>query len=129
MKTNVFDFCVGDWWNYNESHNFDGLITSMRAEFECIGWGRTRVVFAHNDSFVIKVPKSIWGLTDNWHEASICVNEHFCNAKLLHNVLLIMERVNKADGVKLPSWTYGIDGQQVGITRSGKLKAYDFGLH
>ncbi len=129
MKTNVFDFCVGSCWDYNTSHNFDGLITSIRSEFEYIGCGRTRIVFVHNDRFVIKVPKSIWGLTDNWHEASVCSNEHFCNAKLLHNVLLIMERVSEVNGIQLPSWTYGIDCQQVGITRSGKLKAYDFGLH
>lgn len=127
MKTIISKYCSGQ---YGENQNdFIGLIDSLSSEFEIIGEGRARIVFAHGN-YVIKAPKSLEGLEDNWWEADKSkISDKFCRCKLLGNVLLIMERVDTdIDRSSLPSWAYGIDCQQVGINKFGKLKAYDFGL-
>ena len=53
----------------------------------------------------------------------------FARCRLLDGDILIMEYLPKRNfpWKDLPAWTKCIDCCQVGLSRSGKLKAYDYG--
>lgn len=120
-------YCYGEFWNYNNNHDFNGLVNAITSKFEVVGEGSNRISVSRNKDFVIKIPKNTCGLTDNWHEASVR-NVIYCKARLYCNVLLVMTKVTYVKHEELPQWANRIDCQQVGKTKYGKIKAYDFGL-
>jgi hypothetical protein len=127
IQVNVDNYRTGESWDFS-NHNFTGLVEAFFEKYEFVGEGRNRVVFSRNDAFVLKVPKNLDGLADNWHERN-WRHENYCLARLYKNVILVMQKVNrKINMTNLPLWTHYIDGVQVGKTRDGKLKAYDFGI-
>lgn len=93
MKANVDDYRTGDTWDFRE-HDFKGLVEAFHKEYNFIGEGRSRAVFSRNDSFVLKVPKNINGLADNWHERE-WRNKNMCLARLYRNVILVMQKVTR----------------------------------
>lgn len=103
-----------------------------------IGKGRNRLAYYHN-GFVIKIPRNSNGVTDNrWESAKyrnyprhgrkeingIC----FARCRLLHNDWLVMELLTTAMHDDLPKWAGYVDCGQVGLTKSGHVVAYDYGL-
>jgi hypothetical protein len=96
--------------------------------------------------YVLKVPRNENGIADNYWEAAIDFHKDAWSKKIRVNArcrlipgttLLVMEYVEPATTAevkhrlnleRMPEWTDFIDCQQVGFTRSGKLKAYDYGL-
>lgn len=109
--------------------------------------GRNRVTFIRK-SYVIKVPATIDGFADNDWEGSVSNTKESLNnpeeieyakSRLVEYKgipLVFMERVEEAYHHEItsrlgyyPDWVLSVDCQQVGFTKSGRLVAYDFGLH
>jgi hypothetical protein len=111
--------------------------------------GRNRITFLF-PTYVIKVPRDGYGNADNEHEG--CMGRYaITNRKrnrgvpvartrfiaVDHIYIIAMERVNLLGWTGVvdhyagdyPSWVDGIDCGQVGLTRSGELVAYDYGIH
>jgi hypothetical protein len=103
--------------------------------FEYLGSGRHRAVYRHGN-YVIKIPLSDYGISDNYYEATI-YKEYgydkgyipYARCRLLGTILIMeyLEPVKSFDN--LPEWTMAVDCTQVGYNRHGKLLAYDYGLH
>lgn len=104
------------------------------------GWtrldcGRHRTGYARGN-IVIKIPINDYGLSDNDHEARVYKQfknkpdmDGVCYARcrLLDNGWLMMVKVSRK-GFRNPSWAGRIDCAQVGMTVSGKIVAYDYGV-
>lgn len=100
-----------------------------------LGEGRNRLVYrlGEHGRYVIKVPKSNYGINDNYHEARI-YKEHkddiisYARCRLT-GTFLIMEYVEPIDTWDIPEWAKYVDCGQVGRNLNGKIVAYDYGLH
>jgi len=114
-----------------------------------IGYGRHRITFA-NKHFVVKLPRSIAGISANHDEVDLYKRDkgerhHLAPSKLVKTKsgidLLVMpkldvERFDKETNAmgmgvraKVPrsqKWIWNYDGGQVGYDRKGKLKAFDY---
>lgn len=102
--------------------------------------GTSRVTYV-SKSTVFKVPISPDGFRYNDAEASL-VSTDFVDAENLANTklrffqdipVLVMENIDPADIQeiksyfgKIPDWVYAIDMAQVGFSKNGTLKAYDY---
>jgi hypothetical protein len=92
-----------------------------------------RAVFTVNEKWVLKVPLTWEGDTDNEREAKhddkfIPLARARAHHSLPSGVLLLwMERVcpQVVDLRTCPSWVHAVDCQQVGLTADGRLVAYD----
>lgn len=113
---------------------------------EPIGKGSYRVVFnTRGDDYVVKVPLNSEGESDNQKEYELFRQNklsHFakCNLVSVNGIdVLMMERLY--DVMRLashitphvfdqesldPGWIRKIDAAQVGVSRDGRVKAYDF---
>ncbi len=107
----------------------------MSAPFIFLGEGRNRLVFLHGN-FVVKVPRNDYGCYDNEREADISRSFrhgnggiHYARCRLIPgSFILVMELVDLVfKNPKENGWWDFVDCQQVGLTRFGKLVAYDFG--
>ncbi len=100
--------------------------------------GTSRVSYT-SKSVVFKVPISQDGFKYNDYELSLC-GFHDCvlaRTKMVFPLgieVLVMEYVERADRQEIsnrlghiPDWIDCIDMEQVGFTKSGILKAYDYG--
>lgn len=118
----------------------------MTKEWKFLAQGRNRSVY-RRDNYVVKVPLSDYGLSDNWHEAQLFRKWGqdpdktfipYARCRMV-GVLLVMEYARYRGPLSdetgyiphenLPNWASYVDCQQVGYNRAGKLVAYDFGLH
>lgn len=100
-----------------------------------IGWGRNRAAYISRDGrWVYKVPLHEIGMMANEQEARPL---RFWDGKtelgarrrlvVIGGVcVLVMEYLKSSRGMKLPEWTMSIDCAQVGISRDGTIKAYDW---
>lgn len=108
---------------------------SDRLEFLAAGRNRN-VYLSRSGKYVVKVPLNLFGDCDNHLEANRFYRKdgffgpgHLARcrmAKLGGTWCLIMEIVKPSFAKDLPDWTEGVDCQQVGYNRKGKLVAYDF---
>lgn len=111
----------------------------LRAKYgEPVGEGRNRVTFGRGN-IVIKVPKNELGMHDNAHEASTYrkykgrKEDIYARSKIVHIFdipILLMIHVDTKEGLKKegrPWWADFVDSLQVGVTRKGEWKAYDYG--
>lgn len=99
--------------------------------FEHVGEGRHRIGFRRRN-IVIKVPKTGIAEFQNFNEAKLSYdNDNFARCKsieLYGVVCCVMEYLIPIDenAVDLPDWVNWVDCKQVGFSRKGNLKAYDF---
>jgi len=104
---------------------------------EPIGEGRNRVAFRLNDDFVIKLPKGSDGFEANYYESSTWKTQKHWLARCGYNdeiskslgiPVLIMEYISPYEGewANLPDWAFSVDCCQVGYSKDGSLKAYDW---
>lgn len=101
-----------------------------------IGRGRNRVVFYDEiTDTVVKAPMRDAGCFGNEHEArtSSSKYEPRAAARLDERLsaefgrpILRMEYVKHTGWSKEPDWTWSVDCGQVGVTRDGRLVAYDW---
>lgn len=102
-----------------------------------LGSGRHRDVYKYKNC-VIKFPTDNYSACINIREYNVFLyftkNKKnlagdYARCRLLNGDILIMEYLPKIDIAwkDLPSWCKCIDCCQVGFSRSGKLKAYDYG--
>lgn len=108
--------------------------------FKFLGEGRNRIVFRHG-SFAIKVPLNWEGAADNRYEAETYrwyrsggLLGHYARCRLIPGTaILVMELVDlvsrSIEGCDLPEWCDWVDCGQVGLTKYGKLVAYDYGRY
>lgn len=100
---------------------------------ESIGKGKKRIVFKDKNE-VIKIPLNLEGEFGNYYEAKTSINNNKlanCNIdKKLSNLfqlnILRMEYVKHTGWSKDFDWTWSIDCGQVGLTKNGRLVAYDW---
>lgn len=109
--------------------------------------GRNRNTFILSDRIVVKLPRNFDGFTDNDWEGSISNSTESFNhpeyiqypkTKLVfvdEVPIVFMQRVTPLQSSEIiqlfglePDWTFSVDCGQVGITRQGRLVAYDYGL-
>lgn len=109
--------------------------------------GRNRNTFILSDRIVVKLPRNFDGFTDNDWEGSISNSiesfnhpEHiqYPKTKLVFVTevpIVFMQRITPLQSTEItqmfgsePDWTFSVDCGQVGITRQGRLVAYDYGL-
>jgi hypothetical protein len=111
---------------------------TLLQQFIFLGEGRGRLVYKHKN-WVIKIPKDDWGLGDNYHEATVSKiyknrpngnGVYFAKCKITPCGLLVMEYVDTTsiNYKTLPEWTGFVDCNQVGLTKDGRLVAYDYGI-
>jgi hypothetical protein len=101
-----------------------------------LGSGYSRACYA-DGRWVIKVPLNDYGLADNSREARLSRRWGrgpdqngvlYARCRLLKNGWLVMERVDTSvPDEAQPRWADYVDCQQVGLTRAGRIVAYDFG--
>ena len=108
--------------------------------------GRNRIVFI-SDKYVVKLPWTNAGVADNDWEGSVSnipdapYNDYqviYARTRLHYEAnipVLFMERVEymNTDDIKAkfgrePEWVGYVDCGQVGLSRTGKLVAYDYGI-
>jgi len=99
-----------------------------------IGTGRLRAAFWDGDD-VLKVPLDMVGVWGNYEEASTYKDPYEPRARceiderltaLLGIPILRMEFVEHVGWSKVSDWTWGVDCGQVGLTKDGRLVAYDW---
>lgn len=109
--------------------------------------GRNRNTFVLNDRLVVKLPRNFDGFTDNDWEGSVSNTVESCDnpdyvqypkTKLVYVQeipVVFMQYVLPLTSKEIinlflvePDWVASVDCGQVGITRFGRLVAYDYGL-
>jgi hypothetical protein len=106
--------------------------------YPLLDFGRHRAVYDAGRN-VLKVPRHEKGYYDNlWeHDKSRSyglrpdVNGIFyARCRALPSGILVMEKViDPPSRMSLPDWVGYVDCQQVGLTRDGRIVAYDFGVY
>lgn len=125
------------------SHAIHELTIRFKKRALQIDEGRNRRVFVFS-KYVIKIPITYNGITDNDWEGSISnTNDdpdeiRYPRTRLTYweaLPIVLMERVTlvttaaiKARLGSCPDWVNSVDGGQVGFTRDGRLVAFDYGL-
>jgi len=101
-----------------------------------IGEGRHRITF-ESKYCVVKLPHNMEGCHSNLHEAfcynnNISERDRLAKCKIVNFYcfpLLIMQKLNlDFSWTEHPSWASYYDCHQVGRSRRGDWKAYDYGL-
>ena len=104
-----------------------------------IGEGRNRIVWKLTGNFVIKVPKNTDGECDNFNEYHVRNHAEHATTKLYSiddTTIAISEYLEPLDYDEALSlsnnneyqWFKSIDGMQVGRSKNGDIKAYDYGV-
>lgn len=110
--------------------NQDLIKFLIKRGYFILGEGRNRITLTKNKKTVVKIPKNDDGDVDNRHEA-ICFksgdNPELAKCRLLNGHLLVMEYIDLSSKGK-PDWAGFYDCEQVGLSRKGEWKAYDYGL-
>jgi hypothetical protein len=108
------------------------ILQELAIKYECIGFGKDRICFRMKGGYILKFPRHETGEYCNDGEAS-WKDETFAKGRYVEYkgfVCVIQEPLDITgpflDKSKLPDWVYGIDCCQVGYSRDGTLKAYDF---
>lgn len=125
-----FSFCAE-----NRNQAAQRLLARLDRKYSHIGSGLYRAVFKMRGNRVLKIPLNEAGEFCNDGEASIidrnCARGRWVEIEGF--VCVIQEYVEDASLAairmrlgRIPDWVSGIDCAQVGFTRSGRLKAYDF---
>jgi hypothetical protein len=110
--------------------------------------GRNRTAIVLNDRIVVKLPMCYLGFEDNEWEGSVSNTpesfddqnyEQFPLTRLTYQnkvPVLFMQKVHPLNQQEIvdhfgsePDWVKSIDSGQVGITRFGRLVAYDYGCY
>lgn len=110
--------------------------------------GRNRNVFLLPGNLVVKLPRNCLGFSDNDWEGSISNSKEsyerpgyiqYPRTRLAYQddvPILFMEYAEFQTSAQLvarygeePSWVWGVDCGQVGLTRRGRLVAFDYGVH
>lgn len=100
-----------------------------------IGEGRHRITF-ESKYCVIKLPHNSAGYLANLYEAKlyktdIYIRHRLAKCKIVYFgdfAILVMQKLNTNwHWTEMPSWSKHYDCQQVGTTRQGEWKAYDYG--
>jgi hypothetical protein len=108
-------------------------------DFKYLGSGRHRFVFlSPNKRYVLKFPIDYDGLLANEEEEQVFKSSltnlisdiKYAPCRLISNTILMMRYVEdifySRKITELPIWVNEIDSCQVGLTKDGKLVAYDF---
>ena len=113
------------------------VIDSLKKRgYTYLGSGRNRDTYlSNNKKWVVKVPRNEAGYFNNFSESDVYCSRGFyyinpARCKLLGS-LLVMEYVEPINVFKMkdyPRWADCVDGGQVGLSRSGKIVAYDFAI-
>ncbi len=124
-------------WNVNLGHRTERanmLLTRLAEKYgQPIGRGLYRIVFKTSRG-VLKFPTNEAGEMCNEGESARC-HENYARGRYLEIggfVCLMQEWVEPATMEEIrrvqtvPTWVDTIDCQQVGYTKNGSLKAYDF---
>jgi hypothetical protein len=111
------------------------LFTTLASKYDYLSSGLYRAVFKMRGDRVLKIPLNEAGEFCNDGEGSI-IHDTCARGKWLEIdgfVCVMQEYVEdaslsaiKARFGRIPDWVAGVDSAQVGFTRSGQLKAYDF---
>lgn len=112
------------------------IAEAKKAFGKSLGAGRSRIAFRWGDT-VVKIPINDQGFWANFHESTTWEENKDCLARCgYHKELslslgvpvLVMEylRITKESYEDLPDWVGFIDCGQVGYTKDGILKAYDW---
>jgi hypothetical protein len=112
----------------------------LDSDAELIGYGRTRICFAHRGARVVKIPFTREGYQASSREVSTYENFQkdpnagwiptaecrFFKLDFANIWLLSMERVVRPEfGEPRPDWVDSVDCGQVGYNSAGELVAYD----
>lgn len=138
-----------DDWNFGDLQEDIELCRLAKKMYELLkkdprcqylGQGRHRHAFRRGD-FVYKIAWNWDGIIANSEELLICSKhkhkhdkDYICYAlcRRINDVCIVMEYLEefwKQHTVKvLPKWTLCVDSLQVGYSKHGKLKAYDFSM-
>jgi hypothetical protein len=129
-STVQFSFCDED---RNEAA--ERLLARLASKYAYLSSGTYRAVFKLRGDRVLKFPLNEAGVFCNDCEASI-LDETCARGKWLEIdgfVCVMQEYVEDASLADIrarlghiPDWVAGVDCAQVGFTRTGQLKAYDF---
>jgi hypothetical protein len=126
--------------NTQKRTNMDGkhLIYRFTLRFGFpIGETKNRMVFA-NKRNVFKLPMNVYGWSDNAMECykfkqAWRLQDKKCNLARCRIIditevpILIMQRLYPIpEDMKLPDWVDFIDSQQVGLSRDGRILAFDY---
>lgn len=129
----------------------DGILHRLHKRYivravKCIG-GRNRNVFVMPHGYVVKIPKNFAGIRDNDWEGSVSNTDESLNdpyeiqypkTRLAYYAgdmpvvfMEFVEALTSADIIRLfgkyPDWVFSVDCGQVGVNKSGRLVAYDYG--
>lgn len=117
---------------------FDKLKANPNCEY--ILQGRHRHAFRHKD-YVYKVAWNADGVAANYEEVWISSRHPheadqnqivYAKCRLVNNACIVMEYLEdfrkKTTSKELPKWTMYVDMLQVGHSKSGVLKAYDYSI-
>lgn len=125
-----FSFCDED-----RNKAAQRLLAKLAGKYDYLSSGHYRAVFKMRGDRVLKVPLSEAGEFCNDGEGSI-IDDTCARGKWLQIdgfICVMQEYVEDASLSairsrlgRLPDWVAGVDSAQVGFTRSGQLKAYDF---
>ena len=122
-----------DKW-YIQALQFEEKIKSKGWIF--VDHGKDRRVWKKKN-VVLKIAYTESGVAANLQEDLIYhnhKNDHYAPCRLIQDNVLMMVAVLPLDdldpvqGSRIPDWAYELnDGPQVGMTKSGKVLAYDYG--
>ncbi|MBW3020154.1 hypothetical protein KY334_02570 [Candidatus Woesearchaeota archaeon] len=121
-------FSIKDEFNKSIENLAINIYNRFLEKFELLGIGRNRIVFG-SKNYVYKIPRNRMGFYDNSEEARLKDECYaICRLILINDIpILVMERLDlNIDEKKLPIWVDFIDCQQVGLSKHGELKAYDY---
>ena len=123
---------------YSDHEKIDTIKEVLDQKFKYIGEGTTRRVYEFDNNYVLKCPLHPSAVDCNIGEQSIYDEESFyndrychCETIIFHGVpLLLMEKVTpyeiESDFTWDDDWRLDITDAQVGLTKDGKIKAFDF---
>lgn len=136
----------GGFYDAAMTANAERILVKLAKRFGTPNCGRNRAVF-HLKNNVLKFPLNPAGESDNDWEAS-CSSEHYAKGRHFNIdgfICVVQEKLTPIELAfpddelgraqfldclnNLPTWTHYIDNQQVGYSKKGELKAYDFGRH
>lgn len=130
ISTVQFSFCEED-----RNQAAQRLLAKLAGKYGYLASGLYRAVFKMRGDRVLKVPLNEAGEFCNDGEGSV-IDETCARGRWLEIdgfVCVIQEYVDdvslstiRARLGHIPDWVTGVDCAQVGFTRSGHLKAYDF---
>lgn len=127
-----------DFQEWNEYEKVSKILELLNEKFPVIGEGTTRRIYDFSDDLVLKCPLHPSAIDCNVGEQNIYNEESYWNEKycycktiIFYDVpLLLMEKVTpyefESGFTWEDDWRDDITEIQVGLTKDGKIKAFDF---